>query len=43
MPPPLLFPWKTYEFSETALEHRRAAPSIFTLLSNSDNLSTGYE
>ena len=38
-----MFSWETYEFSETAIEHSRAAVSVFTLLSSSDNLSTGYE
>ena len=35
--------WKSYEFPETTKEHRWAAASVFTLLSSSDNLLTGYE
>ena len=35
-----MFSW---EFSETDTEHRQAAASVFTPLSSSDNLSTGYE
>ena len=33
-----MFSWETYEFPERTIEHRRAAASVFTLLSSSDNL-----
>ena len=38
-----MFFGKSYEFSETVIEHRRAAAFVFTLLSSSDSLSTGYK
>ena len=38
-----MFSWETYEFPETALEHRQEVASVFTLLSSSDNLSADYE
>ena len=39
----MTFSWETYGFFQTAIEHRRAAASVCTLLLSSDSLLTGYE
>ena len=38
-----MFSWESYKFSETAIERRRVAASVFTRSRSSDDLSAGYE
>ena len=38
-----MFSWETYKFSETAIERRRVAASVFIRSRSSDDFSAGYE